>query len=147
MKNGFHFDVSKCSGCGACAVACMDQNDIDIAGGQAPLRRITETDSLIGDAVCTCVSIACMHCNNAPCVAACPRGCITKNPETDLTVYDDTDCVGCRNCAEACPFDAPVFGPDGKMQKCNGCFERVRRDMAPACTGVCPTGALTFRQK
>ena len=45
----------------------------------------------------------------------------------------------------ACPFGAPSFDGEGKMVKCDGCVERLRRGMVPACVRVCPTGALTCR--
>jgi Fe-S-cluster-containing dehydrogenase component len=122
----------------------MDQNDIDITGGQPPLRRVAEVD---GSTVCTYISTACMHCSDAPCIEACPEDCIAKDPETGLTLYDSTDCVGCRSCAKACPFDAPVFGPDRKMRKCSGCIERVHHGMNPACTSACPTDALNFHRE
>ena len=45
----------------------------------------------------------------------------------------------------ACPFGAPKFDPQGKIVKCDGCADRVRRGYLPACVRVCPTGALTLR--
>ena len=71
-------------------------------------------------------SMACMHCDNAPCVTACPSGCLYKDPETGLTLYNTQYCIGCHSCAMACPFGAPTFGPDGKMRKCDGCIDRLR---------------------
>ena len=44
----------------------------------------------------------------------------------------------------ACPFGAPSFAKTGEMQKCDGCIERVRAGLSPACAKVCPTGALTL---
>ena len=39
MKKFLFFDSEKCSACGACALACMDQNDIDIPAGEQPFRN------------------------------------------------------------------------------------------------------------
>ena len=39
MKKYLFFDPEKCSACGACALACMDQNDVDIPGGEQPFRH------------------------------------------------------------------------------------------------------------
>lgn len=36
MKKYLFFDSAKCSACGACALACIDQNDVDVASGQQP---------------------------------------------------------------------------------------------------------------
>ena len=85
-----------------------------------------------------------MHCDNAPCVLACPVGCLYKDEATGLTLFDNTDCIGCHSCAMACPFGAPAFGADGKMRKCDGCVERLRAGEEPACVRVCPTGALSL---
>ena len=91
---------------------------------------------------CGACAIACMHCPDAPCVAACPSACIAKDPETNLTIFDNTNCIGCHSCAMACPFGVPTFNEAGKMEKCDGCYVRVAHGMEPACVRVCPTGAL-----
>ena len=145
MKKQIILDVDKCVGCGACVVACMDQHDrmFDHPEGEAPNRRIIAAE--IGsypDASIRYASVACMHCSPAPCVTACPVGCLKKDPQTDLTVFDNTDCIGCHSCAMACPFGAPSFNGKGKMEKCDGCYLRLKYGMEPACVRVCPTGAL-----
>lgn len=143
----FQFDQDRCVACGACAVACMDQNDIDTAHGQKPFRRVSITEQAGEDGRIqrTYLSRSCMHCEDAPCAATCPAGCIWKDPETGLTLYDSARCIGCRSCAQACPFDAPSFRPDGTMAKCDGCVARVRAGLLPACVKVCPFGALRIR--
>ena len=139
MKILFEFDEKKCSACGACAVACMDQNDVDVAAGQEHYRKVYQYES--GDDM-VCISIACLHCPDAPCVTACPVGCLYKDPETGLTLYNTQYCIGCHSCAMACPFGAPTFGPDGKMRKCDGCIDRLRAGLDPACVRSCTFGAL-----
>lgn len=144
-------DLKKCTACGACAVACMDQNDIDAEKGIRPFRTVFDWERSCG----ACergenangikyihVSIACMHCTDAPCVTACPCACIRKDEETGLTVYDNTGCISCHSCAMACPFGIPAFDEEGHMQKCDGCAVRVRHGLEPACVRVCPSGAL-----
>ncbi len=144
MKYVFVLDESKCVSCGACAVACMDQNDIDPMRGDMPFRNCSMEEFGTGDQVkYSFVSMACMHCENAPCISTCPVGCLKKDPETGFTVYDNTNCIGCHSCAMACFFAQPCFnGGTGKMTKCDGCVERVKRGMKPACVRVCPFGAL-----
>ena len=87
-------------------------------------------------------SIACFHCEDAPCILACPCNCLKKDEETGFTVYDNTNCIGCHSCAMACPFGAPSYGADGKMIKCDGCAERVKYGLEPACVNNCANGAL-----
>ena len=137
MKLRLKLDVDKCVACGACVVACMDQNDID-TDVTSPLRRIAEYDR---NGEYYYISVSCMHCDDAPCIEGCPSGVLRKDPLTDLTVYDNTNCIGCRSCSMACPVGAPSVR-DGKMIKCDGCIVRQEFGYEPACVLVCPTGAL-----
>ena len=135
-------DMDKCSACGACAVACMDQNDIDTEQLEAPFRVVSILERGREPHCFTFLSVGCNHCTDAPCVDACPCGCIYKDAETGLTLYDNTNCIGCHSCAMACPFGAPSFRADGKMQKCDVCYARIKMGMQPACVHNCPTEAL-----
>lgn len=145
MGKVIDLDFHKCSACGACAVACMDQNDLDVTGGVSPFRVVCDLEDRDGEY--EYYSIACFHCDDAPCITACPCNCLSKDEETGFTVYDNTNCIGCHSCAMACPFGAPCYGPDGKMIKCDGCAERVKRGLEPACVRNCPTGALTLMEE
>lgn len=143
MRYMFLLDTKKCIGCGACAVACMDQNDIDVQAGEKPYRQCFSVEmGTDPGAKVSYLSMACMHCADAPCIQGCPVGCLKKDEETGFTVYDSTNCIGCHSCAMACPFSAPCFNNDGKMTKCNGCVDRVKEGLLPACVRVCPFGAL-----
>lgn len=145
MKHIFLFDENKCCACGACVVGCLDQNDTDLAAGDRPFRRTYDDEVPMpdGSEYCVYMSSACHHCDDAPCIAACPVGCISKDPETGFTVYDNTNCIGCKSCALACPFGAPTYRhADGKMVKCDGCNIRVKNGLLPACVRACSFGAL-----
>jgi Fe-S-cluster-containing dehydrogenase component len=74
----------------------------------------------------------------------CPAGAISKRTEDGVVVVDRNECVGCRNCEKACPYGAPQFGLDGKMQKCDLCLERRAEGKEPACVATCPGEALAF---
>lgn len=143
MKILFELDASLCSACGACAVACMDQNDVDTGAGQQPYRKVYQYESPERELMS--FSLSCMHCADAPCITVCPVGVLYKDEESGLTLYENGRCIGCRLCAKACPYDAPSFGADGRMVKCDGCYERIKVGLAPACVHTCPTGALTWR--
>ena len=146
-KYAIDLDMSKCISCGACAIACMDQNDIDVEEGQKPFRNVFNIEKKEkGEIRFGHLSLACMHCENAPCITGCPSACIRKDPETNFTVFDTANCIGCHSCAMACPFGVPNFGKDGKMVKCDGCYVRVHCGMLPACVKACPVGALQLTE-
>lgn len=135
-------DLDKCCACGACAIACMDQNDIDTAM-EMPLRTVfTAEDEDKG--TIAYMSLACMHCADAPCVMACPIGCFTKDETTGLIVCDNASCIGCHSCALACPYGALSYTTDGKAQKCDGCAVRVQHGLEPACVRICALNALSL---
>jgi Fe-S-cluster-containing dehydrogenase component len=140
-----YLDIGLCVGCGACAVACMDQNDIYPENGWPPFRRIYRIEEgEFPNADIKYISIACMHCEDSPCVIGCPTGAITKDVRTGAVIFNRELCIGCYSCSLACPFGVPRYDPEGKMQKCNLCIERVQAGLEPACVRVCPMGALKF---
>ena len=151
MNTRFKLDLSLCADCGACSVACMDQNDRFPEKGQEPfLRHVEQITGTGADAKVSYQTAVCMHCDDAPCIEVCPVNCLWKDEETGLVLYENADCnnecIGCRKCLEVCPFEGPVFESDGKMVKCDGCVERIRAGLEPACVRICPFDALTYEK-
>lgn len=148
MNYTIKLESSRCIACGACIVACMDQNDLSPQCGDPPLRSCIRLEERRGGKIkMTYMSLGCRHCDNAPCIAACPSGCIHRDEETGFVVTDVSLCIGCRSCLSACPNGVPGFDQSGLMRKCDGCFERVKQGMEPACVRVCPYDALTLTCK
>lgn len=138
-------DLTKCIGCGACALACQEINELPIQ----------EKPPILSDTVWTVVDHKkglnirrqCMHCLDPTCVSVCPVGALQKTPQGPV-IYHESRCIGCRYCMFACPFNIPKYewdNPLPKVRKCIMCYEkRVREGKQPACTSVCPTGATRF---
>ena len=90
------------------------------------------------------VSMACMHCGEPACMTVCPRGAIEKRAEDGVVVVHEKKCIGCHACLWVCPFGAPRFGSDGRVQKCDLCLELVEGGNEPACVATCPAEAIHF---
>jgi formate dehydrogenase iron-sulfur subunit len=87
---------------------------------------------------------SCQHCSSAPCESVCPTGALYIH-ESGLVGTDPSKCIACHYCSAACPFDVPRYdGIQGKINKCNGCVDRVDHGLAPACVKTCQPEALMF---
>jgi formate dehydrogenase iron-sulfur subunit len=88
----------------------------------------------------------CMHCEQPTCASVCPVGALTKTSAGPV-VYDESKCMGCRYCMQACPFNVPRYEWDSaapRVRKCTLCADRVAEGLPTACATVCPTGATKF---
>ena len=140
MKSLFSFNKDLCTACGACLLACIDQNDMDLEDENLIYRKVFSVEE---DENIEYYSLACLHCTDALCMDNCPKKCFEK--EKGFVILNNKNCIGCRKCEKVCEFDALSFDKDNKANKCNGCIERVENNLEPACVRVCPTGALSFK--
>ena len=140
---GFIFDFSKCVGCHACLVACYNENHTT-----PPIswRQISSQNPIkVPLSGFINLSLACNHCDDAPCLKSCPAKAYTKDNQTNAIIHNPNHCIGCTFCTWACPFDAPKYNSNkGVVEKCNFCNDRLKEGLTPACTSACPTGALSF---
>lgn len=147
----FYVDMTKCTGCKACQVACKTVNEtplgvtwrrvVEMAGGE----WVKDGDQDVPSNVFAYfVSVACMHCEDALCTEVCPTTAIHKRDD-GIVVIDEDKCIGCRYCEWACPYSAPQFDSDrGVMTKCHFCYELQAAGEKPACVDACPFRALDF---
>lgn len=148
MQFAFHFDVGRCAQCFACEVACKSAHDSrphvqEEPGSCGPrFRQVVELKSEEASTPIQYVSMACMHCGDAACMAVCPAHAIYRDPEFGAVLVDHKKCLGCRYCSWACEFGAPQFDRDGLMTKCDMCIDRLREGLEPACVETCCGGAI-----
>jgi anaerobic dimethyl sulfoxide reductase subunit B len=145
MQHGFYFDQTRCTGCGACIVACKDWYDIP-AGPESWMRVITIESGNRKDLFVARLVAPCYHCGEPTCLAVCPSGAIAKRTEDGIVTVDGGLCLGaesCGLCRQACPYQTPQFiSGSGVMRKCDLCLERWSRDQKPVCVLACPMRAL-----
>lgn len=162
MTKGVLVDLTKCIGCGGCSVACKLWNNI-MYNEKNPA---TEQDVKLNDKNWTVVNSyevmdknnnpvrrfvkqQCLHCQEPACVSACFSKALQKNADGAVIYYPHL-CVGCRYCMIACPFDVPKYEWEKTfplVTKCQMCSTRITQGESPACTSVCPTGAIEFGER
>lgn len=142
---GLLIDITKCVGCGECTRACAEVNHLpQEEAKQLSATHYTVVQSYNNDE--TNVRRLCMHCNEPTCVSACLVGAFTKM-ETGAVLYDESKCIGCRYCMQACPFEIPRYewsSLSPRIQKCKMCYERVAAGGKTACSEACQFEATTF---
>jgi menaquinone reductase, iron-sulfur cluster-binding subunit len=153
---GMVIDLDKCTGCGACAIACMAENNVAFRDDETDKLRTTTWMRLyrlnngqpFPRTKVVYLPRPCMHCqHHTPCVSVCPVTA-TKIDEKGVVSQIYPRCIGCRYCMAACPYHVryfswwdPVFpkgmedylNPDvsvamrGVVSKCTFCNHRYQR--------------------
>ncbi len=175
---GYAINISKCRGYRDCVHACAGENNLS---SDTQYIRVAELDRGSTDLHGAdhyydhekvpapgkeYLPMQCMHCDNPPCVKACPVEATWTEPD-GIVVVDYDWCIGCRYCMAACPYQARHFNwadpdlpsyrvnpdthylgnrprPRGVVEKCHFCVQRTRTGRQPACQEACPTGARVF---
>lgn len=146
MSVGLLFDSTRCVGCGACAAACKEANDLPLPVEE---RTTAYTWTIVESVAGANVRRLCFHCEEPTCASVCPVGALHKTAAGPVD-YDASRCIGCRYCIMACPFGVPKYQWDRPVPivgKCVLCAGRVARGEPTACAAVCPTGATLFGER
>jgi Fe-S-cluster-containing dehydrogenase component len=176
---GYAFNVTRCEGYMECVAACVKENNLDRKSHTQYIRIFEMEHGQMSPEVGNAkyfhevpaadhfyMGVQCYHCQNAPCVKACPTKATWREPD-GIVVVDYDWCIGCRYCIAACPYygrrfnwNEPVVPKEemtkkqhylgnrlrhrGQMEKCTFCVQRSRVGRLPACVEACPTGARVF---
>jgi len=162
MSKTFFVDLTKCTACRGCQVACKQwkklpaektenwgshQNPKDLSGVTLKLVRFNEVEKN-GKLDWLFFPDQCRHCVEPPCLDAMTvPGSIVHDQATGAVIY--TDLTAKEKDKDAfqlsCPYDIPrVNAETGMVTKCDMCLDRVQAGMLPACVKTCPTGAMNF---
>jgi formate dehydrogenase iron-sulfur subunit len=170
-RYGFFTDTTLCIGCKACEVACKEWNALPAETTRLSGRSYDNTGPLSSttwrhvafiekieagadgqramelepfQSNWLMMSDVCKHCDNAPCLEACPTGALFRT-EFDTVVVQQDICNGCGYCQPACPFGVVELNElDGKAHKCTLCYDRLKGGLEPACAKSCPTDSIQF---
>ncbi len=138
--------IEKCLACKSCEIACAVEHSRSktLAGALAETPRPRHRVRVEGAGAFS-YPARCLHCEEAPCIAACPTGAMGRHPRTRAVLVDSGRCIGCWMCVMVCPFGAVAADPVARRPlKCDRCPDRVERGLPPACVSACPTRALVF---
>ncbi|GGK76617.1 4Fe-4S ferredoxin [Planomonospora parontospora subsp. parontospora] len=139
---GMLVDLNTCIGCHACSVACKAEFDVPLGVFRDTVKYVEHGS--YPQATRHFIPVLCNHCEDAPCLNACPTGAVVRLEDGEVTI-EEGDCNLNRACMSACPYGAIYVDVDkGAAQKCTFCTHRTAEGRQPACVDACPTNCRIF---
>ncbi len=147
-------DVTKCSGCYNCFLACRDEyydNDYPTYSAAQPLNdqfwmQIREVErGTYPKPKVAYIPTPCMHCAQAPCMEVAKNDAVYRRAD-GIVLIDPEKAQGQRAIVNACPYRVIFWNTEKQLpQKCSLCAHRLDEgEKQPRCVESCPTGALVF---
>jgi len=152
---GMVIDLDRCTGCRACETACSMENNLPIINDEQTamgrsiswMKILSQVSGDFPNTKTEFVPRPCMQCDNPPCTKVCPVNA-THQAEDGIVAQIYARCIGCRYCANACPYSVKYFNyyepqwpesmksrlnpdvslrPKGVVEKCTFCRHRLQK--------------------
>lgn len=147
-------DITKCSGCYNCFLACRDEyfgNDYPGYSAAQPAHdqfwlQIKEIErGAYPNPKLSYIPTPCQHCADAPCMAVAKDGAVYRRDD-GIVIIDPEKAKGQEAIAAACPYRVVYWNAEKQVaQKCTMCAHRLDEgEKQPRCVESCPTGAMVF---
>jgi len=164
VEMAIFIDVSKCTGCRSCQVACKNWNQLkaeqttnrgthenppDLSATTWNRVRFNEVVK-DGKLDWLFLNERCRHCEEPPCMFAAEDvpGAIIKDKSGAVIFTEKTKQLNYEDVRGSCPFDIPRLDEEtGQIYKCTMCVDRTANGLKPACVTACPTGTLNYGPK
>ena len=154
MRLGMLIDVTRCSGCHNCFLACRDEHyDNDYPGYAKPQPLTGQFWMQVKEIEhgkyprprLDYIPIPCQHCQDAPCIDAATGGAVYRRDD-GVVLIDPDKARGQDQIVASCPYRVIYWNADLQLpQKCTMCAQRLDQgDKQPRCAESCPTGAMVF---
>ncbi len=140
---GMIFDQNKCVGCSDCEIACAKVNHVPKNQHRLYVEDQTNPKNIMEKKY---MRISCQQCEDSPCTHVCPTKACHRDEKLDIVTMTVEDCIGCKYCIVACPYDVRFINDETKAaENCDFCFHtNLPEGKEPGCVGACKYDALVF---